>query len=282
MRTAHYITIVAALGLTALLYWGVSTVPPAGAGPDRAGRGPHQEGPARVEAATTEIILSEARAKLPVHGQAELEEAEKGLAGITDSTQMVPALEAISKVWAAHGQAAAAGHYLATAARLEKSPKKLNFAGQFFLNLMNRQADSPAVRLWEAKYAVASLSNALEIAPADSTRLALASGYIEGTGETMQGVQLLLGITRENPGHIPANLVLGKLAIQSGQWDKAIGRFQTVLKQEPRNKEALYFLAEAYKGKGEKQKAIETFEAVKQIVDNPDFSRDVDAYIKTF
>jgi tetratricopeptide (TPR) repeat protein len=226
--------------------------------------------------------LSEARAKLPVHGQAELEEAEKGLAGITDSTQMVPALEAISKVWAAHGQAAAAGHYLATAARLEKSPKKLNFAGQFFLNLMNRQADSPAVRLWEAKYAVASLSNALEIAPADSTRLALASGYIEGTGETMQGVQLLLGITRENPGHIPANLVLGKLAIQSGQWDKAIGRFQTVLKQEPRNKEALYFLAEAYKGKGEKQKAIETFEAVKQIVDNPDFSRDVDAYIKTF
>ena len=80
--------------------------------------------------------------------------------------------------------------------------------------------------------------------------MALAAALIEGAGETMQGLQLLLGIIRERPDDIPANLMLGRLAIQSGQFDKAVGRFETVLKQEANNTEAMYFLAEAYKGKG--------------------------------
>jgi hypothetical protein len=44
----------------------------------------------------------------------------------------------------------------------------------------------------------------------------------------------------------------------------------------------MYFLAEAYKGLGDKQKAIELFEKCKTLVKNPDFTREVDNYIKTF
>jgi cytochrome c-type biogenesis protein CcmH/NrfG len=112
--------------------------------------------------------------------------------------------------------------------------------------------------------------------------MALAASFIEGTGETMQGVQMLLSITREKPDNVPANLMLGRLAIQSGQFDKAVQRFETVLKSEPENTEALYFLAEAYKGKGNKQKAIELFEKCKKIVNNPEFNRDIDQYINSF
>jgi len=98
----------------------------------------------------------------------------------------------------------------------------------------------------------------------------------------MKGVGVLRELTAKDPNHIPANLMLGKMSIQSGQFDKAILRFETVLKQEPKNKEALYFLAEAYKGKGDKKKAIELFEQCKNIVNNPSFSKDIDEYIKTF
>jgi cytochrome c-type biogenesis protein CcmH/NrfG len=112
--------------------------------------------------------------------------------------------------------------------------------------------------------------------------MALAASYIEGTGETMQGVQLLLGVTREKPNNIQANLMLGRLSIQSGQFDKALGRFETVLKQEPENTEALYFLAETYKGKGNKEKAIELFEKCKKVVNKPQFSKDIDAYVNSF
>ena len=165
---------------------------------------------------------------------------------------------------------------------MEKSPKKLNFAGRFFLNLLATEADSPAVRAWEGQTAVALFEQAQALAPSDSTRMDLAAAYIDGAGETMRGVQMLLGIVRENPSNVPAALMLGKMAIESGQWDKAIARFESVLKIDPDNREALYFLAESYKGSGNRAKAIETFERVKKAVGNPDFTRDIDAYLKTF
>jgi lipopolysaccharide biosynthesis regulator YciM len=98
----------------------------------------------------------------------------------------------------------------------------------------------------------------------------------------MKGVTLLREITQNDSTNIPANIILGKLAIQSGQFDKAKKRLELVLSLRPDNTEAMYFLAEAYKGLGDKQKAIELFEKCKTLVKNPDFTREVDNYIKTF
>lgn len=239
-------------------------------------------GPNHVPA-SFDSLHQAARAAMPAHAVEELAAAEKELQSVQDSQAMAPAYEKIARIWQEHKQLPMAAHYYGVAAKLENSEKKLNFAGQFFLDLMHQPGTSPSVQLWEAQQAIDYLSRSRELDPGnDTTTMALASGYIEGTGETMQGVQLLLGITREKPDHIPANLILGRLAVQSGQFDKAMARFETVLKQQPENTEALYFMAEAWKGKGNKQKAIELFEQCKRIINNPDFSRDIDAYINTF
>lgn len=288
MRATHYIAITVALAVTAGLYWGANTVPPAkpvtaanGSAP-MAGGAMSAMGPT-ITPASTDSILQASRKALPEHARGELAAAEKNLAAIRDSSQMASSFEAISIVWQEHKQYPAAAYYKALAAKLENSEKNLNFAGQIFLDLLHRTDGSPSVQLWEAQQAVQCFSRALELNPkSDSSKVSLAISYIEGTGETMQGVQLLLGLTREQPKHIPANLILGRLAIQSGQWDKAVGRYTTVVEQEPENSEAVYFLAEAYKGKGDKRKAIELFEKSKQIVGNPDFSKEIDEYIKTF
>jgi tetratricopeptide (TPR) repeat protein len=237
-----------------------------------------------VAAASTETILEQARRAVGDHGLAEIRNVEDSLAqAAQDSVQMAPGFGRLARLWAGHHQGSAAGHFLALEAGLEKSPKKLTFAGRFFLNLVaDAAADSPSVRMWNARQAVACFQQAQALAPADSNQIDLATAYIEGTGETMQGVQLLLGIVRKDSGNVPALLILGKLAIQSAQWDKAIGRFEQVLQQEPQNREALYFLAEAYKGKGDRAQARATFERVKKVVNNPEFSRDLDEYLKTF
>ncbi len=279
-----------ALSLTPALYWGFSTVPPPKAGAVAGGGAPHAgaEGPAPMQApavapATPTEVLAEARTGLPLHGALQIDTLTKLIAGTRDSARMGPLFEQLARLWASHRQGAAAGHYLALEARLEKSPEKLNFAGRFFLNLLaTRETDSPAVRMWEAQTAVSLFSQAMALAPADSTKMDLAAAYIDGTGETMQGVQLLLGIVREHPDNVPAALMLGKMAIESGQWDKAVARFESVVKIDPNNREGLYFLAESYKGSGNRAKAIATFERVKKAVGNPDFSRDIDAYLKTF
>ena len=286
LRTQHYIALAAALCITALLYWGVNTIPPKKASPATvAADAPHSHaipGGTSVEAASLEDIAAASRKTLPVHAVQSLETLEHNINNLHDSAAMVPIMEEISKLWQEHKQFSMAGFMKARAAHLAHSEKKLNFAGQFFLDIMHQDGE-PAVHMWEAQQAVSCFNEALEINPNnDTTKLALASGYIDGTGEVMKGVGILRGITAEHPDHIPANLMLGRMSIQSGQFDKAVTRFETVLKKEPANREALYFLAEAYKGKGDKQKEIALFEQCKKVVNNPAFSKDVDEYINTF
>lgn len=200
-----------------------------------------------------------------------------------DSAGAISTFDALADAYREHHEALPAVHYRAIAARLASSPEKLTFAGRSALGLLESPQTPPDARLWAAQTAVDLFSRALTQTPdADSLQLALAVAYIEGTGETMQGVQQLLAITRKQPSHIPANLLLGRLAVQSAQWDKAAGRFQTVLGQDPNNVEALLGLADTYRGRGEKEEAVKIFEQAKKVVNNPDFSRDIDAYMKTF
>ncbi len=288
MRPIHYISVAAAIGLGALLYWGGNTIPPkkattADTHQHTEGEVPHMGQPGQMpEAASPDSLLAAARKELPEHAATEIAAVEKEIAAKRDSAAMSADFVRLAKLWQEHKNLPIAAYYHAKAAKLENSEKNLNFAGQFFLNLMH-EAQSPEMQIWEAREAAACFQRSLELNPEnDTVKMALAATYIEGTGETMQGVQLLLGVTREKPDNVPANLMLGRLSIQSGQFDKAIGRFETVLKTEPKNTEALYFLAEAYKGKGDKEKAIELFEKCKQIVNRPEFSKDIDEYINSF
>ena len=95
-------------------------------------------------------------------------------------------------------------------------------------------------------------------------KIALASCYIDGTGEIMKGVGALKEVTTADSTNAKANLLLGKLSVQSGQHEKAIKRLNVVLSQDSNNTEALYFLAETHKNMGNKEKAIELFEQCKK------------------
>jgi len=286
LRLVHYITIAVALLLIILLYKGVNTIPPAkpaapGAGSAQLMAGGMPSTPMAVPASFDSILVA-SRKQLPEHASAEIGAIEKKISETKDSAAMAPLYTELAKEWQTHKQLPIAAFYYAKSAKLDNSEKKLNFAGQLFLDLIH-DAGAPGVQVWEGQQAISCLGRSLELNPKnDTVKLAMAAAYIEGTGQLMQGVQVLRDITREKPDDIPANLMLGKLSVQSGQFDKAIKRFETVLKQEPENKEALYFLAESYKGTGDKQKAIELFEKCKKVVNDPAFSKDIDLYITSF
>jgi tetratricopeptide (TPR) repeat protein len=285
LRPVHYITIAAAIALTAFLYWGGNTTPPAKTGAAAMQQPPQMmggtPGPNTVKPASFDSLLAASRKQLPKTVADTVATIENELKAIRDSAQMASVFLRLAHVWEVNKYAPIAAYFGARAAKLENSEKKLNFAGQFFLDLMHEDTSS-AMHMWEAQEAVDCFKRSLAVNPnSDSTKMALAAGYIEGTGETMQGVQLLLSITREKPDNIPANMLLGKMAIQSGQFDKAQKRFEGILKLHPENAEAMYFLAEVYKSKGDKEKAVEWFEKCKKLVNRPEFSRDVDQYIST-
>ena len=98
----------------------------------------------------------------------------------------------------------------------------------------------------------------------------------------MKGVVLVKEITAKEPENKAANLLLGQQGLISQQYDKAKQRFETVLKNEPKNVEAMLGLAEALKGLGEIEKAKKLLEECKKLIDNPAFAKDIEEYIKTF
>ncbi|MBU3676049.1 MAG: tetratricopeptide repeat protein, partial [Chitinophagaceae bacterium] len=187
----------------------------------------------------------------------------------------------IAECWELHDELNAAAYYYKKGAFLENTEKSLTFAGQLLLVLMQRNQE-PGIRAWQAQEAIECFNKVLERNPESTeTKIALATCYTEGTGETMKGVTLLREVTAKDSTNIAANIILGKLAIQSGQFDKAQRRLEMVVSMQPENTEAMYFLAEAYRGLGQKEKAVKWFEQCKKLVNNPDFSAEIDRYIQS-
>jgi hypothetical protein len=285
LRAIHYITIAVAITLIALLYWGGNTIPPKGK-PETAMQRPSSggqvtPGPNTVKAATFDAILTASRKQLPKTVADSVSSIENELTAIRDSSRMAVVFSRLSGIWERNDGFPVSVYYRALAAKLENSEKNLTFAAQLFLELLEHEEDRP-VQMWEADNAIGCLERVLAHNPKnEEAQLAMASAYIQGTAEPMKGVQMALAIAREKPDNIPVNLLLGRMSIQSGQFEKAIKRFETVLKQEPEHKEALYFLAQAYEGTGNKQKAIELLEQCKKAVNKPEFSREIDQHINS-
>jgi len=149
-------------------------------------------------------------------------------------------------------------------------------ASAFMVSSDNRNLGAQLFDLAESAYQQALQSDSANT----DVRIKLASLYMEGGDNVMQGVTMLLGIVDENPDHPEANLILGKYGIISGQYEKAIKRLEKVITLQPQNSEAYYYLAEAKLAMDNTEAAIRLFEECKRLVNDPRFSHEIDNYIK--
>jgi tetratricopeptide (TPR) repeat protein len=177
-------------------------------------------------------------------------------------------------------------YYLSEAAKLDNSEKNLTFAARLILENMRRE-DSLALKSWEAETAASLFERALKLDPDNNDlKVGLGSCYVYGQGmigdpqQTMKGIQQLLDVVRKDSNNMQAQLVLGVGAVISRQYDKAIERLTKVVKFDPNNLEAASWLADAYAGAGDKVNAVKWYEHTKQLVNNPEFSKEIDERIK--
>lgn len=75
----------------------------------------------------------------------------------------------------------------------------------------------------------------------------------------MQAVLKIRSIADEHPDNLKAQFTLGVMSMQTGQYDKAIERFEKVLEISP-SPEAMKMLAQAYEGSGNMEKARENYQ----------------------
>lgn len=120
----------------------------------------------------------------------------------------------------------------------------------------------------------------LELNPDNiDAKINLASCYVEGSAQPMKGIGMLRDIEKIDSNNINLQMSFAFFSEKSGQWDKAISRFEKILKIQPSFIEAYLHLADAYEQKGEKQKVIESLEKYITLVDDVAIKSEVQEYI---
>lgn len=177
--------------------------------------------------------------------------------------------------------------YLSKAAKLDNSEKNLTFAAQLFLEALRGTREEDRVN-WETEEAIGLFESALKLNPDnDDLKIGLGSCYVYGKGrggnpeDIMKGIQQLLSVARKDSNNMKAQVVLGVGGLVSGQFDKALERFQRVVKKEPNNLEAIAYLADTYAAKGNKDEAIKWYNVSKRLANNPGYSEEVDKRINS-
>lgn len=173
--------------------------------------------------------------------------------------------------------------YTAEAARLENSEKSLTFAAQNFLNNL-RGEESPELKHWKSLQAKDLFERSLKLNPAnDSAKIGLGATYLFGavSDNPMEGISKIREVVEKDSTNVYAQLTLGQASMMSGQMDKAVERFKTVVALDTYNLEASLSLADIYERRGDKAAAVIWYKrSLPLIKENPVLSNEVQKRIK--
>ena len=151
--------------------------------------------------------------------------------------------------------------YEAEAARLENSEKSLTFAAHLILeNLRNEESEQ--LKRWKALQAKDLFERSLRINDKnDSTIVGLGACYIFGNiaDNPMEGILKVRQVVEKDSTNIYAQMVLGQGSLMSGQYDRAIDRFEKVIALQPANLEATLLMAEVFERKEDKANAVKWY-----------------------
>lgn len=130
------------------------------------------------------------------------------------------------------------------------------------------------------KLAIESYEKAIEIDPNSlSAKTGLGASLVTGSNNPMAGIALLREVVQAEPKNLDANRTLGLFSMQSGQFDRAIDRFKTVIEIKA-DAESYFYLATAYEKIGQKSEAIAAYSKSKELAADPTLSQYIDRQIE--
>jgi tetratricopeptide (TPR) repeat protein len=175
-------------------------------------------------------------------------------------------------------------YYTGEKAKLENSEKKLNFAGQSYLEELKSISD-PSLKSWMANQAQGIFDQVLQINPAnDSAKIGWGSTFIfgaSGSASPMEGIMKIREVAQRDSNNMYAQFMLGYGGMLTGQFDKAADRLEKVVKHDPGNQEAIFLLGEAYERMGDKASAVKWYKTGKKRVTNPELIKAIDEKINS-
>ena len=191
------------------------------------------------------------------------------------ATDKAAAAKVLAQKWDDVEQSAPSALYLEIVANQEKTLNSWLITGDRFLKTFDSSRDSilqPAL----LQRANAAYTNAMNIDSASAdAKTGLGITIVDGMGMPMKGIALLMDVVKKDPKNLKANMSLGTFAIKSGQFDKAITRFNNIIAIKP-TPDAYFYLATAYESLGKNEDAIDAYLKSKKLAANPKLSKFID------
>ncbi|MEO1448009.1 MAG: tetratricopeptide repeat protein [Bacteroidota bacterium] len=178
----------------------------------------------------------------------------------------------------ARNRTALAADYAYEALSIDRSLVRLRQAGTLHYQatqLPYVAQDSILFRTY-ADRSITLLRDVTEQAPEDEDaliNLGMALTTSRLPQNSMQGILTIRKVLEMNPDNTAASYQLGLFSMQTGQFDKAVSRFEKVLSLEPDNQVARYQLAQAYAQTNRAAEARSLLETVLEQAEDPELKR---------
>jgi tetratricopeptide (TPR) repeat protein len=184
---------------------------------------------------------------------------------------------ALASIYHTKGESVAEAHYTLLGAKNKADYERSGDLFQATASISN----TPAMSSFLIEKAVFAFEKAFNMDTTDiKVKMKLATSFIEQGTAPMQGISMLLDIVKRDPANADAHLLLGKFAMMSNQFEKAVQRLEKVLSLRPQSNDARFLLAVAHQNLGNKDKAIEFLEQCKTNETNPELKQEIEGYIK--
>jgi tetratricopeptide (TPR) repeat protein len=248
-RKIQFIILTGAIALTIVLYLA----------PQKVNR--KESDTSNADVFSFESLLTSAKGSLK---RQEIEPLSKLENELSKNQTDVLLLDSLGKQWDKLGQPVISAHYFELIAEQHPDEKNWLNAGYRYFDAFKMLNDS-TLRARMVSKAINCYSNVLKYNPENlDAKTDLGACYAEGTNEPMKGIMLLREVVSANPEHENAQFNLGILSVRSGQYEKAIERFQKVIEIDPARKEMYFMIGKTYAMAGNREKAIENLEKLKK------------------
>ncbi len=237
---------------------------------------------------TIEQVSTPAKAAIGAALATRITDLETQLKNASNDADKLSLQKQLAKQWDDDNQPAPSAFYYQEVARKENTFDNWMNAGSHFNDAYKSTKDT-AVRPAFIENAIEAYKNAVKLKPEDlDAKTGLGIAYVNQTslgiadpngGMPMQGIMLLLDVVKKDPNNRNANLNLGLFAMKSGQFEKAVARFKTLIAQKA-EVEPYFYLAESYKQLGMKKEAIDAYKKCKEMIPDPVVGQKIDQYIK--
>ncbi len=212
----------------------------------------------KVDLVSPGTLLRAAKQNLSPELLDAVETFEMQLEKTSDEEKQIELMQELASRWYRLSEPAISGYYAEKIAeRMESDAMAWSIAGTTYTLCLQQEEDGKTKQFC-AKRAREAFENAISLEPEEvSHRVNLAVAIVEFPDQEnpMQGILMLRELADQYPESPTVLFNLGRFAIQTGQYDKAIERLSSALEIEPGSKAIACLLGQAHQRAGNDEQA---------------------------